>query len=403
MRIDINFGDVTGTLPFEGAGTQYLIHANNGAVYLVWIDNGSDVAFKKSFDNGLTWSTSTSIFVGTTTALSIWYDRWSGLSTDLIHCAYTESVTDDTLYRTIDTASSDALSTQTVIFAGTDTAAGGHLSITRAVGGNVYCKTCIDAGAEGGFFRLPNANVPNGAWDAARTVNEALATQDQMILLPNLTAADNQDIMAIFWDASADEISRQLYDDSGNSWGETLIAGTMVDRVATNDFPNFAATVDLTNSQILLTAWSTTDASGADLRYWKITDSSITEMTEVVLNSTDDQGMCGVAIDTADANHVVVFYGGKSDGSETYNTDMNIYFKETRDGGTTWGSETRATDANSVNDVIVRRYRQIIPCPRTSGRNLYTVAMHHTHVSGEVDMFVSLELPTSRAGYHMII
>ena len=30
-------------------------------------------------------------------------------------------------------------------------------------------KLLIDAGAEGGFFRLPNANVPNGAWDAART------------------------------------------------------------------------------------------------------------------------------------------------------------------------------------------------------------------------------------------
>jgi len=333
------------TATFIGAGHPYMVRANNGALYAIYVDVGIDAVYKKSTNNGLTWEPQVAIFAGSVTNIAVWYDRWSGLGTDLIHVVYTESGTDDTLYRTINTASSDALSTQTVIFAGASTAGVGHLSVTRAVGGNVYCKTVIDAGAEGGFYRLPNANVPNGAWDAARTVDETIATSDQMILAPDLTAADNQDIIGIFWDGSAEEISRKLYDDSGNSWSETSIATSMTDLAATTAFPNFNMAVDLTNSQLVLVAWSGTDAANADLRCWKITNSAITEVTNVVLNSTDDQGLCAITIDTVTEDWYV-FYAGASNGSETWTTSLNIYYKRSTDDGVTWSAETRLTQAN---------------------------------------------------------
>jgi len=242
----------------SGAGTNYTVQTPGGVRYQVGINENGDVFFVKSVDGGLTWSNQTIVLAGTAVTLSIWYDRWSGIAAGLIHCAYTESVGSDTLYRTINTESADALSTQTTIFAGASSAGGGMLTIARARGGNVYCRTCIDAGVEGGFLRLPNANVPNGAWDAARTIDEALATTDQMILLPGW-AADNQDMMAIFWDASADEISRKLYDDSLNSWAETSIAVSMVDQVATTAFPHFDAAVDIANSRNVVVAWSAVD------------------------------------------------------------------------------------------------------------------------------------------------
>lgn len=341
-RADVTFAQTAGLVQFNGGGTDYLIQTPEGVLYLVYVDTGSDVAFKKSSDGGLSWSAPTVVFTGTVTCVSVWYDRWSGISAGLIHVAYQESATDDTLYRTINTESSDALSTQTTIFAGASTAAGGHLSITRAVGGNVYCKTVIDAGAEGGFYRLPNANVPSGAWDAARTVDETIATQDQMILLPDLTAADNQDIIGIFWDASANEISRKLYDDSANSWSETSIASSMTDQPASTAFPHFDAAVDLANDRIILAAWSAVDTANADLRCWIITGTSITEVTNVVLNSTDDQGLASVSIDAVTGDWTV-FYVGKSDGSETFLTSVNVYCKGSRDDGTTWGPETKLT------------------------------------------------------------
>lgn len=343
---EIILAQSTGDLQFAGAGTNYIVQTPSGVLYMVYCDTGSDVAFKKSSDGGDTWSAPTVVFAGTVTNLSIWYDRWSNIAAGLIHCAYSESATDDTLYRTINTESSDALSTQTSIFAGTSTATGGHLSITRAVGGNVYCKTVIDAGAEGGFYRLPNANVPNGAWDAARTVDETIATTDMMILLPDYDAADTQDILAIFWDASANEISRKLYDDSANTWSETSIAASMTDVAATASFPHFDIAIDIANTRFFLAAWSAVDTLNADLRCWIIDASTITEVTNIVLNSTDDQGLVGLTY-CADIGRLYAFYCGASGGSETWSTAVNVYMKISDDDGTTWGPETKLTGVNS--------------------------------------------------------
>jgi hypothetical protein len=324
---------------WNGAGTNYIVETPSGNLYMVYNDSGSDVMYKKSTDGGLSWGTAVSVFTGTTVALSIWYDRWSNIAADRIHMAYTESGGSDTLYRTLNTAD-DSLSTQTTIFAGASQASGKCLSISRAVGGNVYCKTMIDAGAEGGFYRLLNANVPNGAWDAARTVDETLATTDQMILLPDFDAADNQDMLAIFWDASADEVSRKLYDDSGNSWSETSIATSMVDQVATTAFPHFAVAPDISNTNHILVAWSGVDTLNADLRCWTVDSGAITAKTDVVTNSTDDQGLCAVTLDL-NTGWWYVFYAGITSGGETYSTALNIYYKVSKDQGSTWGAETK--------------------------------------------------------------
>src|SRR3972149_8003491 len=118
-RVDAVVAEFTPTIQYSGGGTSYLVTTPSGILYCIYVDGLNDVAFKKSSDNGLSWSVQTTIFTGSATALSIWYDRWSGIAAGLIHCAYTESGSDDTLYRTINTESADALSTQTTILAGT--------------------------------------------------------------------------------------------------------------------------------------------------------------------------------------------------------------------------------------------------------------------------------------------
>jgi hypothetical protein len=359
-------------------------------LYNVFVDSFADVLFCKSSDGGLTWTEPVTVFAGSATALAVWYDKWSGLAGGLIHMAYIESGTDDTLYRTINTESSDALSTQTVIFLGGTTATGGALSICRARGGNVYCATMIDAGAEGGFFRLPNANVPNGAWDAARTTVWEAVTQDQCILVPGW-AADNQDIMAFFWDASASEVSRKLYDDSANSWAETSIATGMTANAATTAFPHFAAAVDIANSQNLLIAWSNVDTLNADLRAWKVTESAITALTDVVTNSTDDQGLAALGIDT-NSGDLYAFYAGKTDGSETWQTSVNVYMKVSTDDGATWGAETLVT-------LIPRNIRHIETAPRFTGR--VPLFAYHVTATAEDYQLAIVMLPTARA-HHQI-
>jgi len=324
-----------------GSGTQYIVETPAGVLYCVIINGSLDVFSLKSLDGGLTWRAVGLIHAGTVTNLSVWFDRWSGIAGGLIHCAYTENVSHDVRYRTIDTENSDALSTETVVFNGASAATNqSMISVTRARGGNVYIRVCIDSGLEGGFFRLPNANVPNGAWDAARTINEALSGNDQMILLPGW-AADNQDIIGIFLDNSASEISRQLYDDSANSWSETSIVTGITAVIAQNNtFPHFSAAVDITNNQNVLVAWNDVDGANADLLGWTVTESAITAFaTPVVSNGADDQGLCAIGINATD-NSWHVFYGGASDGSETWDTSFRFYRKVSTDAGATWGPES---------------------------------------------------------------
>lgn len=386
-RADVLAGQTTGIVQFNGAGTQYIVQSIANALYLFYVDTGSDLAYKKSTDGGLTWGDPVIIFAGTVVGFAVWYDRWSNISAGLIHLAYTESGASDTLYRTVNTESADALSTQTVIFAGTSAVTtGSQISITRARGGNVYCRVCIDAGAEGGFFRLPNANVPNGAWDAARTINETLATLDMMILVPGF-AADNQDIMGIFWDASVTEISRQIYDDSANTWAETSIDATMTEISPATAFPNFAAAVDLTNNQIVLIAWSAIDTANADLRCWTITESAITAKTEVVLNSTDDQGLAGLGIDLQ-TGYWHAFYAGISSGGETWTSSLNLYTKISKDSGATWGPETRLT--NAPNNIA-----WLTTVPRLNN-GPFPVAYHCNIALDEIRVNVQTSRPNAR-------
>jgi len=385
-RADILVAQTPGLVQFNGGNTNYIVQTPAGVLYYVYIDTGSDVAFRKSSDGGLTWSTPVIVFAGTATQLSIWYDRWSDIAAGLIHCAYAESATDDILYRTINTESSDALSTQTTVLLGASTAAGCFLSITRARGGNVYVYGTIDAGAEGGFFRLQNANVPNGAWDAARTNPEALATQDMAILVPGF-AADNQDIMCIFWDVSANEISRYVYDDSANTWAETSIATSMVEQVAATSFPHFAAAVDIANSQIIVIAWNGVDTANQDLLGWTVTESAITAFTtSVVLNATDDCALAALGIDTS-TGYWWAFYAGKSDGSETWLTSVNIYCKCSTDSGATWGPETKLT--TGAYDIT-----WLTTCPRFFGPPFF--AYHNDIALDELMINVQVATPQAR-------
>lgn len=337
MRVDksitalATFAIPTGN--YTGAGTAYPVVTAAGAIYDTFVNVASDAVYSKSSDGGASFGAEVLLRASTMSQIAVWYDRWSGIAGGLIHTVFTDSG-GDVWYRSIDTENADTLSTAVRVFDGVSPLAGGALSIARARGGNLYVKACVDAGTEGGFFRSTDA----GATWAARTDSEALATQDQWILLPGW-GADNQDMMMFFWDASADEISRVLYDDSADTWAETSIATTMVDRPASNDYPHFAATVDTSNSRNLLAAWPATDTANADLRCWHITDSAITEVTNVVLNSVDDQGFCAIAIDTSTEDWYV-FYGGQSSGNDTFNSSMSLFYKKSTDDGSTWGAET---------------------------------------------------------------
>jgi hypothetical protein len=99
-----------------------------------------------------------------------------------------------------------------------------------------------------------------------------------------------------------------------------------------------------------------------------IDDTTIVESSaNVVLNSTDDQGLTAVSIDIT-SGLWTVFYGGKSDGSQTWNSSVLIYYKTSSDAGATWSAETLAlasprTVFNLLWMVTIPRVYGYLPFP----------------------------------------
>lgn len=321
-------------------GSRYIIETPKNIFYNIFVYD-SVILYRKSTD-GITWASPVQVSAANTGSnagyLSIYYDRYANISAGLIHIVFVDK-NSDVIYRNIDTDNSDTLSASVTIFNGTSADANGYVSIVRTRGGDLICGGCIDAGTES-FFKKSTDTGAN--WSDITTAYEA--TQDQLILMPDWNNADLNDCTCFYWDASANEISVKRYDQSANNWAETLIASSMTDVTIGTDGPYFSAVSDILNAQNILIAWSARDTANADLRCWTITESVITEVTNVILNSADDQGMCVISIDNF--NNLYVFYVGKSDGTETFRSSVNIYYKISKDMGATWGAEIILTIQN---------------------------------------------------------
>jgi hypothetical protein len=377
-RADIIVAQTAGTSQFTGGGRNYLVQTPAGKFYLFFKTPAGYLHYRTSV-NGLVWSDSVAIDEGVTlTAISIWYDRWSGIDADLVHLAYIDSTADDVFYKNINLAD-NSQSGRTVIFAGASTASGGCLSIARAIGGNIGCHFSIDAGAEDGFAKSTNVGA---SWAAAADSSEAV-TGDQVILLPG-HAVDTQDMMLIFWDASANEISYKLYDNSADSWAESSISTGMTDATPSTVLPMFSATVDLVNSLNILVAWSINNNNAAVLKCWTLTESAITEKTSPVADGNANQSMALVTLDTA-TGHWWVFYAGTEAGTDGYATTLQTYCKCSQDGGSTWGPERLLSTYGKtwfLHMLVAPRYFGALPPP-------YLWLMR-TNVA---DFRINLELP----------
>lgn len=335
--------------------TNHIVYAG-GTWYKVYGSGDiADIWWTKSTNKGLTWSTPTLIKATSIGGIAVWYDKWTpGDSGTLLHIAYFETSTNNVLYRSLDT-SNDTLGTEITVFAGASLVAGANscISVTKSKGARILVGFDGDGGTETGFYK--SNDFPVTGFTSKTDFQEA--TTDYYILLPG-NYADTNDIDCIFWDRTASEITLKTYDDSANNWtgvsAETSIATSMTAITAGTVSPQFAAAVALTSVGSLtaghayVAAWSNADTAAARLQCWDINGAgSITAKTDIVSSSTDDQGAVAIGLDTGTGN-LYAFYLGKTDGSETAFTAINVYYKISTDGGATWGSETLLTTQTRV-------------------------------------------------------
>lgn len=386
-RGDVMVTPVVAQLNYTGAGVNYLVQANNGGLYLVYVDGASDLVWRKSTDGGFSWSAPVVILAGTVVAHSVFYGRWAGVADDLIYMAYTDA--NAIKFRALDTASADALGSETTVFTGVSSATGGALTIWRSRGTTTLrVAGSIDAGAEDGAWSSTDSGATWG--DTIADPSEA-ATQDQYFGLPGWNA-DANDEMLIFVDASANGISVKRYDDSANTWTEAAIIAdaSFLDQTAANAFPHVACFVDTANSRNVVACWNAVDAANQDLRVFIITDTTVTETTaNAVLNGTDDQGLVAFSLAT-DTSTWYVFYTGNADGTETYSTATNVYYKTSTDDGANWSAQTLLT--NRAHGI-----QWLAGVPRFTGN--FIVAFHDDVPNTTQDAIkVNVLIPSSSGG-----
>ncbi len=317
--------------------------------YIVYQDLGQDLVYRKTTDGGATWGDPVDIDVGTVGPYDVWFDKWTpGDSGTLIHIWWTETGDDDVHYRTLDT-SDDTLGTDTQVVSSTGFVAPGTrsaavLSGTKAVGGNLYVQWWGNATGARGFSR----SIDDGVNWTARTDGADGDLVDEVMLLPDDDSADNEDVVMIYWDRSADELSIKKYDNSANSWAETSISTGMTDNTT---ILQLSAVIRHSDGHIIVAAWNDLDLSTSDLKVWDIdvATPTITSKVDVVTNATDCFGV-GLFIDQG-TDDLYCGYLGNEDGSETLGATVTAFFKKITaadfSADNAWGSQQTYGEASA--------------------------------------------------------
>lgn len=317
----------------RSSGFQNAIYWTSPTVgYAFGIDSGLDFVYWKTSDGGATWGSAVDIKAATCVQFGIWAKEWTtGDKTDVVvHTWYMDQASGTIFYRALDT-SDDSLGTERTVVASLTISTNGapnerNLQGIETRGGNLLLawRETHDAGSSG-FSRSVDAGVN---WTARTDVFEDMA--DVCFITPG-DETDTDDAWCFYLDASAGEISLKIYDDSGNSFGETVI-------VSVDDTLSGAVNMGTAHRQsdrhTILAAWNDFDNAGADLLVFDIGGSgSITAKTNIITNQAEAIE-CPVFINQQNDDIYVAYISGG-----TWGSLEDTHYQKSTDGGTTWGGE----------------------------------------------------------------
>ena len=313
------------------------MYTNKDIGYAFFMAGSGRLSYKKTTDGGATWDfLRTALTSSNGSHMDVYCEKWTPDDLgNLIHAVWINTANDDVEYRSLDT-SDDSLSPTVVVFDGATFGLGRsatNCSIAKAVGGNLYIQFWGDEDGERGFLR----SVDGGTTWTSRTDGADGNESDEILLFPDPDSADSQDVCMIYWDRSADEITLKKYDNSANSWSETLISASMVDD---ESILQMSAVLRLSDKHIILAAWSDVDVTTADLKIFDIAVGTTTVVTKTDVVTNADDCVCAALFIDQNTDDLYCAYLGNEDGSQTFKTSLTAFFKKSTDDGATWGSQT---------------------------------------------------------------
>jgi hypothetical protein len=308
--------------------------SDESTAVIVFVDTGIDTTFARTDDKGASWAI-TEIKAGSTRSLACWYDKETpGNAGTLVHIAWLEDTVDDVYYRTLDVADG-TLGTQRTVDGSITSGFAPNLNritITQTVSGNIIVafstQTEIECYKSADNFATPGTDIAD--------VYEVATAEDYCLLFPAATA-DDDDACALFWDRSADEISLKVYDDSGDTWTEKSISGSMVDEVRNMDMDG---SVRHSDSHILMAAHSRSDHTTDDLRTWDLTvddpdaaNCTVTAKTNIFTDQVESARASVWINQQTDQVRIAYLKGG------VWTETVDVVYHISNDGMGSWGGE----------------------------------------------------------------
>lgn len=340
----------------DGCWGPYWINTSKGVV--VHIDGGADINYSYTDDGGATWST-TNVFTGNCRQVAAWFDRETpGDTGTLLHFAWVDSDDRTVQHGTVD-IDDGTLGTLTDIWTGltinTNDSELYRVCITKSKSGNLYVgyKTPSDA--------IDFARSTNGGTSWTTGLNDVYesTTEDDWAMLYPANTADDDDIAAIYWDASASEISVKIWDNSVGTWGgETSILSSMTLEAARR---NMDAAIRLSDELIVGIAWSGFDTSTADLLPFTVNANSTSSPTvatggtfDDVITNQGEAGYCAITINQQNDDIYVAYIAGG-----TMFNSCDVHYKISDDDMNTWGSEQTMNEDTADDFRLVSSGRTI--------------------------------------------
>lgn len=320
--------NVTNSLDIRGMSGPYWTDENTAA--MIFLNQFDQLVYARTTDGGVNW-TSTVADTSTQEIIAFFDKEVPGDTGNVLHILYLETEgTNSISYRSLDIAT-NTLGAQRFIESGitpNSTLGRNRLAITKTQNGNLM--VAFETFLETRCYRSTDSGVN---WTSRTNLFEA-ADIDWALMFPANTT-DGGDAAAIYWDASSDEISIKMYDDSANTWTETSISTGMN---SDTGYLGMDASVRHSDNHILLAAHSNDDHPTDDLRTWDLTVDSIASPTVTaktnIFTNQDNSVQAAVVINQQNDDVYVAYIKGG-----TWFLSTDVVFHKSEDGMTTWGTE----------------------------------------------------------------
>jgi len=312
--------------PYWLGDVGWVTFMNNSA------DRGQEIT--KSTNKGVSFTVQQTI---TESGNDIWtlsacFDRETpGITTQRIHHAYLVGGINDCIYRSYNTAD-DTLGTRREVDTTNtvdSTPQNNRITVGISRSGRIYIWYSTQTEVVGVY-----SDDDGATWNVIATPFDAATEEDYVLALPANTG-DDDDMIVIKLDRSANQLKAAMYDASADTFTETLIVA-MVDNAT---HVNYDAAVRHSDGRVIVVGHTDDDTTGDDYFCFEVNPNSIASPGIVDLGNIDDNiaesAQIALQINQQNDDLVVWVFEGT-----TWNSLVLAFSYKSINGGSTWTGPT---------------------------------------------------------------